>query len=188
MHFDAHSCKLKTMKNNLQLSYLTVPLFVSLLIVSAYIRIPLPPVPITLQTMIFMIMALTLSPNDNLKVYLLWLFLGLIGIPAFTSGGGIAPLMGPTAGYIWIMGPGAMIVSAIRNRVNINGYILLFLYNFLVYLSGSLYLSYALSISLDKAIMISCVPFLAGDALKAIIALKVSKRLHEEKETIFMIA
>ena len=82
-----------------------VPLFTALLAAGAYIQIPVPPVPITMQTLFVFLMGLLLGWKQGLASFMLYLFLGIIGLPIFTSGGGIAAATGPTAGYLWGMLP-----------------------------------------------------------------------------------
>lgn len=161
---------------------LIVPLFTALLAVGAYIRIPLPPVPITLQTMFAAIMTLTLTWKENLLSTLLWIFLGLIGLPIFTSGGGIAALTGPTAGYIWTIPIALTISSLIRGDKTSKALdiILLVFINLVIYAGGTFYLSYSREISFLAALSIGVLPFLIGDVIKMAVAFLVSPKIRTE--------
>lgn len=63
--------------------------------------IPIGVVPITLQTFAVMLAGAVLGSTRGALAVLLWLAVGLIGMPVFTAGGaGIGPLLGPSVGYI----------------------------------------------------------------------------------------
>ncbi len=161
---------------------LLIPLFAALLAVGAYIRIPLPPVPISLQTMFAAIMALCLGWKENILASLLWLFLGAIGLPIFTSGGGLAALFGPTAGYIWAIAVSSAIVSLIRGKKESRALdaILLFLFNLIVYAGGTAYLALSMDLSVKAALMAGVIPFLPGDILKMAVAFISTPRIRKE--------
>ncbi len=86
-------------------------LFTAFIAVGAYIRIPLPHVPITLQTLFVLLSGLLLDKGYGAVPSLCYLLLGLMGLPIFTGGGGVAYLAHPTFGYLlgfvaagWLMG------------------------------------------------------------------------------------
>ena len=80
---------------------------VALLCVSAFIRIPFPLVPLSLQTMIVMLAALLLGPKKAAVSVIVYLLMGLIGLPVFTSGGGFSYVLKPSFGYLIGMIPAA---------------------------------------------------------------------------------
>ena len=75
-------------------------LFTSLITVGAFVRIPFPVVPITLQTLFVVLAALLLGPKYSFISAGLYLFLGLAGLPIFTKGGGPGYILQPTFGYL----------------------------------------------------------------------------------------
>ena len=85
-----------------------VALFAALIAAGAFIKIPLVPVPVTLTTLFVLLAALCLSPLMALSSIVVYLFLGGIGLPIFTSGGGLAAMLGPTGGYLFGMIPAAL--------------------------------------------------------------------------------
>ena len=81
--------------------YITVTaLFAALIAISAQIRIPLGPVPLTAQSMAVLITGYVLGSKYGMFSTLLYTAVGLAGVPVFTSGGGPAYIMSPTFGYI----------------------------------------------------------------------------------------
>ena len=75
-----------------------------LLAVSSKIKIPFYPVPMTMQTMVVLILGITLGWRLGLAVVLLYLFEGIIGLPVFSGspekGVGLVYFTGPTMGYL----------------------------------------------------------------------------------------
>ena len=161
---------------------LLVPLFTALMICGAYIRIPLPPVPITLQSLFIMVGALLLTPGEAAFSVLLWIFLGAIGLPVFTSGGGFAALFGPTGGYIFGMAI-AMVLGAFlfRSRRTFGWNILnTLIMNLVIYAIGTTYLAINRDMSFVAALGVGVTPFLIGDGLKMIISSLVAVPLRKE--------
>ena len=78
-----------------------ISLFTALVAAGAFIRIPMFPVPMTLQTLFIFLAALLLPPLSSFSSLLIYIVLGAIGLPIFTSGGGLAALLGPTGGFIF---------------------------------------------------------------------------------------
>jgi len=75
-----------------------------LVAICAHISVPLyfTPVPITLQTMAVILVGLVLGPALGASVMVLYLAEGVMGLPVFSPQypGGVAHLLGPTAGYL----------------------------------------------------------------------------------------
>lgn len=78
----------------------TCSLFVVLIIVGTYLKIPMPLVPITFQLFFTTLSgALLGSKNGALSVFV-YVLMGLIGLPVFTGGGGISYILKPSFGYL----------------------------------------------------------------------------------------
>ena len=75
-------------------------IFVVLMIVSAFIRIPFPLVPLTFQTVVAVLAGLLLGPLYGTAAVGVYIFMGLLGLPVFTNGGGFAYVVQPMFGYI----------------------------------------------------------------------------------------
>ena len=74
--------------------------FTSLVIAGAFVEIPIPLIPFTLQTFSVQLTASMLGPLWGALAIGLYLFMGLIGIPVFTKGGGFMYVLQPTFGYL----------------------------------------------------------------------------------------
>ena len=75
-----------------------------LITISAKIKIPFYPVPMTMQTFVILLIGITLGYKMGLATVTLYLFEGIIGLPVFASspekGIGMAYFVGPTMGYL----------------------------------------------------------------------------------------
>lgn len=88
-------------KTNIR-SLVIAAVMTSLTAVGAFIRIPLSlyPAPFTLQTMFVYASGLLLNKREAFLCQLAYVTIGLIGIPIFSGGGGIAYVLNPTFGYL----------------------------------------------------------------------------------------
>lgn len=77
-----------------------VALMTALLAVSAYIKIPTPITPITLQCEMVILGALLWGHKVSLSATVLYIAMGLLGLPVFSGGGGIHYVLTPTFGYL----------------------------------------------------------------------------------------
>lgn len=77
-----------------------VPVFTVLMIVSSKIAVAGAPIPITLQLPMVILTGLLIGPWRGAAAQGLYLIMGLIGLPVFTSGGGISYIFQPTFGFL----------------------------------------------------------------------------------------
>ncbi len=77
-----------------------VAVFAALTAIGAFIKIPIPPVPITLQFLFCACAGVLLGSRLGMFSQLLYLAIGLSGIPIFTKGGGLSYIFQPTFGYL----------------------------------------------------------------------------------------
>ncbi len=118
-------------------------IFVALITVGTFIRIPIPVVPFTLQFLFTMLAGLLLGGKLGALSVILYIAMGLLGFPVFTEGGGIAYVLKPTFGYIIGFALGAYATGIIANKVPRPSYKRLLVANFVglavVYALGMLY-------------------------------------------------
>jgi biotin transport system substrate-specific component len=91
-------------------------LFAALIAVGAFIKIPFPGIPFTLQILFVILAGLLLGSKGGLISVLVYIFIGLTGVPVFTGGGGIGYVLQPTFGYIIGFAIGAFVIGWITER------------------------------------------------------------------------
>lgn len=69
-----------------------IPLFTALMIAGAFVRIPFPLLPVTLQAFFCALAGLILGPRLSAVSMAVYAALGLAGVPVFAQGGGISGL------------------------------------------------------------------------------------------------
>lgn len=75
-------------------------LFTALIAIGAFIQIPIPVVPFTLQLLFTTLAGLVMGARRGAGAVALYVALGLCGVPVFTAGGGPAYIFQPTFGYL----------------------------------------------------------------------------------------
>ncbi|WP_347553236.1 biotin transporter BioY (plasmid) [Pseudalkalibacillus hwajinpoensis] len=105
------------MKNSSTLSLTLVAIFAAMTAIGAFIKVPLPIVPFTLQIIVVFLAGSLLGSKRGLQSQLIYLFVGLAGLPVFTQGGGLMYVLQPTFGYLIGFTAGAYVIGFIIERV-----------------------------------------------------------------------
>jgi biotin transport system substrate-specific component len=167
-------------------------LFSALIIVGAYIRFPLPPVPITLQTMFVLLCAMLGGRKTGTFAVAIYLLLGAIGLPVFTAGGGVGILFGPTGGYLLALLPASYLTGVLadigyqagkRKGYTLGCFLGGLAGTLVIYLIGVPFLKYNLSMGWSAAIKAGMLPFLVGDAVKLIVAVTLAGSFSQRVRT-----
>ena len=95
---------------------LTVIVCSLILVLSAKIKVDLYPVPMTLQPLAILMIAMLCGRNISVATVSLYLFQGMIGLPVFAYGGGLPYLMGPTGGFLFGFLMASLIVGELADR------------------------------------------------------------------------
>ena len=95
----------KSLKQSKLLKYVFLALIGSIILaVSSKIKIPFYPVPMTMQTLIVLVIGIGFGWKLGLATVSLYLFEGIIGLPVFSGtpekGIGLIYFTGPTMGYL----------------------------------------------------------------------------------------
>ncbi len=86
-------------------------LFTALAAVGAYLKIPMPLCPITLQFLFTNLAGLILGKRLGGAAISAYVIIGLIGLPIFTGGGGIGYVFQPTFGFLVMFAVGAAVAG-----------------------------------------------------------------------------
>ena len=153
-------------------SIITVFLGSLLLIASAKIKVPLYPVPMTLQPLAVLMIAMLYGRKLATLTVGLYIFKGIIGLPVFAFGGGLMYLMGPTGGFILGFFASAIIVGHLADlgwgkKVSLS-IISMLIGMVVIYALGIFQLS--LLKGFNFALVKGFYPFLLGDFYKLLLA------------------
>ena len=119
-----------------------------LLAISARFQINIPPVPITMQTLVVLVFALTVGWKLSVVTFSFYLFQGFVGLPVFASPpfGGPAYFIGPTAGYLMGMLLSSYFVGFMAEKNYDKNYfktlLILFLGSVIIFIPGLLWLGF----------------------------------------------
>lgn len=169
--------------------------FAALAALGAFIRIPLPvlPVPFTLQFLFTNLAGLVLGGRLGALAMAVYVFAGLAGAPLFTAGGGPGYIFQPTFGYLlgFIFGTGlggALVDRAARTgRVSLRTFLYAGGANIVVvYLCGLVYYYALANWYLDGAkigvwvlVLHGCLLTLPADIAFCILSAKMAGRLRQ---------
>lgn len=143
--------------------------------VCAHISLPLyfTPVPLTLQTFAVLLVGLLLGPTLGFSALALYLAEGAVGMPVFSphGPGGLAQLMGPTAGYLLsyplAAAAAGAIASVFKARSRVSAAVIAGIATSVIILAlGAGWLSHILHLAPAAAWHLAIAPFLPGEVLK----------------------
>lgn len=155
--------------------------------VLAQIIIPLPSgIPISMQTFAVMLSGIVLGAKCGAVSSLVYLLLGMFGVPVFTGlRGGLQVIIGPTGGFLLAFPILAFLSGvAIRYQKKNKCYmIILIIAGILVnYGVGVIFFCLLMKSSIRVALITCVAPFLIGDIIKTIMAILVGKKLRYRLE------
>ena len=146
------------------LSPVSIPIFIS-------------PVPVSLGVLAIYLTAYVLEPVESLVSVVLFLLLGIFGLPVFSGySGGVAKILGPTGGYL----VGFLFTVYISSFfIHLKKGIIFDILGMILGLA----LCYQQGKGFLASLLLCVVPFLLGDAIKiavaSIIGSEISKRLDK---------
>ncbi|ACB83881.1 biotin transporter BioY [Natranaerobius thermophilus] len=162
-----------------------ISLFAAVTGVLSYVYVPISPVPVTGQTMGVMLSGALLGPKRGFISQVVYLLLGVVGMPVFAGGmGGVAVLFGATGGYLWAYPFAAFIIGYIVEKgdryTGITYWLVLVLALltggvFMIYTTGVLQLALVTQVPIGVAVLEGAVPFLLGDIVKITASAFVTK-------------
>jgi len=156
---------------------------VAALALASQFALPLPgtPVPLTLQPLVIVLAGLVLGPVDAAMAMVLYLGLGAAGLPVFQPIGapGIARLLGPTGGYLLAYPVAAAVAGWLgAGRESFTSRALAAMAGILVLYVGGIAQLTLLTGSVATAAVIGALPFVAADAVKALVAAGIAGRFR----------
>ena len=175
--------RLKSFENiNSNLLNIVLALFGTLLLaISSKVQVPFWPVPMTMQTFVIFLIGMTYGVRLSFATVTLYLFEGAVGLPVFASGGGVAYLIGPTAGYLYGMLFASVVISYLANlgfsRTYFKALVSLVSGSIIIFLFGIIYLGSI--IGYQKAIAAGLLPFIPSELFKIALAVALIPNIHK---------
>ena len=151
------------------------------LTISAKIKIPFYPVPMTMQTFVVLFLGVSLGYKIGLASVALYLFEGIMGLPVFSNspekGIGLVYFTGPTMGYLI----GFLAASFLASKISMKDNFLLVLIKLIIatstiYILGLFWLG--ILIGWEKPIFaLGAKPFLLAEAFKIMLLALITKKI-----------
>ena len=165
----------KNLKNSKIIKYTFVALLGSILLaISSKVKIPFYPVPMTMQTLVVIVIGIAFGWKLGLATISLYLFEGILGMPVFSGtpekGVGLIYFTGPTMGYlIGFLVAVFLAGKFVYNNNLIQNFLKILLATSFIYLLGIIWLGSL--IGWDKPIFkLGVQPFLLAELFKILIA------------------
>jgi len=153
-------------------NFVTIVICSLLLILSAKIKVDLYPVPMTLQPLAVLMIAMLCGRNISVAAVTLYLIQGMVGLPVFAYGGGLPYLLGPTGGFLFGFLFASILIGELADRgwgkSLIKSVFAMLIGLLTIYICGVFQLS--ILKGFDFAIINGLKPFIIGDLYKLILA------------------
>lgn len=145
--------------------------------ISARVALPLPgtPIPFTFQPMVVLLAGAVLGWRLGLASQVLYLAMGIVGLPVFAAGGGALYLLGPTGGYLMAY-PAAAAVAG-RASAGLRGALPLLAALAVIYAGGLSWL--AVSGDASLAVAWGLRPFVLADLVKVVLVALAATQVRE---------
>ena len=159
-------------------------LMAALISVGAYLTVPIPigPIPLVLQNLFVFLAGLLLGSRWGLASVGIYLLVGAIGLPVFVGGtGGLAHFLGPTGGYLFGFAAAAFVIGYLAERLRdyvVGDVVAVVAGVLMVFLFGVPWLKLVTRMSWEKALLVGMLPFLPGDAVKAVAAVLLARAIR----------
>ena len=160
-------------------------LFAAVTAVLAQISVPVPvsAVPFSLGIVGVYLSGALLAPKEALISQLIYILLGVVGLPVFSQfRGGFSVLAGPTGGYLFVYPVMALIISAICAKAKKRSFPVLLVSMLpalaVCYTAGSLWLAFISGITVPAAFAAGALPFIIPDIVKIILSSLLAAALY----------
>ena len=153
-----------------------IALLVAILSISSYLVIPLPftPLVLSLHTVMVNLIGLLLKPRYAAYTILIYLIMGLIGMPIFSGGtAGPGKLFGPTGGFYFGFFFAVIVISMLKGKkAHFIRYMLVTIGAGLPiqHIFAILFMCFHNGFQITSAFFTVSLPFIAGDIVKCILA------------------
>jgi len=172
-------------------------LFAALLVVLSFltVNVGISPIPFTMENMAVMLAGAILGPWYGFFSMFLIVILTALGLPLLHNSGGMADILGPTGGFIWSWPICALLTGWFAGRIpsfkgmkraqaTVIRFVLMLVVvevfaSLLNYVAGVPQLAAVVHLSLAKAMVAGCYPYLLPDFLKAIVVTLITLPIRQ---------
>jgi biotin transport system substrate-specific component len=171
------------MQRSLAIRVALIVIGILLLTLSAKINLPLPYVPMTLQTLVVLVIGVAYGWRLGVVTVIAYLAVGALGLPVFAGPvGGLKPLLGPTAGFLFGFVIGALITGVLAargwDRTFMRMAAAMAIGHVAILALGFAWLAYGIGLGPAKAWSAGIAPFVAGAAVKTVIGAAIGLYLR----------
>lgn len=167
-----------------------VALSVAFIAISAWVVVPIGPIPFTLQMLVIPLLICLLPTKWMIAAIWAYVLVGVLGVPVFSGvRGGIGVLLGPTGGflvaYLVAVPAAALFLASMRKSLKSKPalvgceIIAGLLFTVIAYIGGWLQYSVVAGIGLEAAFFAAVAPFVVPDIVKVLLAVAVAQPLHK---------
>ncbi len=167
-------------------------LFAALISVGCFMVIPLPGgVPIVLQDFLAKLSGMLLGPLYGPLAVIIFLLLGIIGLPVYSGRAGIQILLkSPTCGFLWGYVVSALVSALIlriflpQNKEHSNARqwtvisISSVVATIILFILGVIGFMFITKSGLEKALAVAVIPFIPGNIIKTILSILLTKKFR----------
>ena len=145
--------------------------------ICAWLSIPIPPISFTMQTFAVLLTLGILGGKWGTVSILIYLLMGLVGLPVFSGfRGGAGALLDATGGFLWGFLAGGLVYWALERLGRLPAMVMALL---VCYVCGCWWFSRYAGCGLWAAAAVCVAPYLIPDAIKLWLAHSVSRRLRK---------
>lgn len=146
------------------------------------LSLPIGIVPISLTNLAIYFAVYALGGKRGTLSYIVYLFIGLVGLPVFSGfSGGFPKLFGPTGGYligfIFMSLISGIFIDKFSSKIYMC-FLGMVLGTIVTYIFGSAWLAYEAHIGFNKALAVGVLPFIPGDIVKIVIASLIGPQIR----------
>ncbi|APC38918.1 biotin transporter BioY [Clostridium estertheticum] len=147
------------------------------------LSLPIGIVPISLTNLAIYFSVYVLGQKRGTLSYIVYLFIGLVGLPVFSGfSGGFTKLFGPTGGYligfIFMAFISGIFIDKFSNKIYMC-FLGMILGTIVTYIFGTAWLAYQLNMTFNASLAIGVIPFILGDIVKMVIASLIGPQIKK---------
>ncbi|MBU3186742.1 biotin transporter BioY [Clostridium estertheticum] len=147
------------------------------------LSLPIGIVPISLTNLAIYFSVYVLGQKRGTLSYIVYLFIGLVGLPVFSGfSGGFTKLFGPTGGYligfIFMAFISGIFIDKFSNKIYMC-FLGMILGTIVTYIFGTAWLAYQLNMTFNASLAVGVLPFIPGDIVKMVIGSLIGPQIKK---------